>query len=144
MNQRGIALPAALFGLVILTSLMIAFTLLAQSEPDLANNHMMSARARAFAEAGVERAIWALNNTAASGLSDPLPAILAPPYDGSQFLWGEQVNNVTVGEFKVTIAPVAGDPNSVNITAVGYAPDHTNPRAIRKITVAYAQNWMFT
>jgi len=45
MNQRGIAMPAALIGLVVLTSLMVAFTLLAQSEPDIANNHMMSARA---------------------------------------------------------------------------------------------------
>jgi len=137
MNQRGIAMPAALFGLVILTSLMIAFTLLAQSEPELANNHMMTARARAFAEAGVERAMWALQpiNLAASGLSDPLPAPVPPPYDGSQYLWAEQVNGVTVGESKVIIAAVAGDPDSLDITAVGYAPDHNNPRAIRKIVV---------
>jgi len=43
MNQRGIAMPAALIGLVVLTSLMVAFALLAQSEPDIANNHMLSA-----------------------------------------------------------------------------------------------------
>ena len=45
LNQRGIAMPMALLCLVILTSLMVAFVLLAQSEPDIANNHMMSARA---------------------------------------------------------------------------------------------------
>ena len=141
MNQRGIAMPAALIGLVVLTSLMVAFVLLAQSEPDIANNHMMSARARAFAEAGVERALWAMNNMAVSGLSDPLPAVNPAPYDGSQWLWVEQVNGVTVGEFKVTIAqfidPLTGvaDPNKATITAVGYAPDHNNPRAIKKITI---------
>jgi len=135
MNQRGIAMPAALIGLVVLTSLMVAFALLAQSEPDLANNHMMSARARTFAESGVERALWAMNNMAASGLSDPLPVAIPAPYDGSQYLWVEQVNNVTVGEYKVTIAPVVGDPNSATITAVGYTPDHNNPRAIKKLTI---------
>jgi hypothetical protein len=137
MNQRGIALPAALLALIILTSLMIAFAIMAQSEPDLANNHMLTARARSFAEAGVERGIWALNNTAASGVSDP-PAT-APPYDASQYFWGEQVNGVTVGEFSVTIAPVAGDPNSANITAVGFTPDHNNPRAIKKIQVTVSR-----
>jgi len=141
MNQRGIAMPAAMIGLVVLTSLMVAFALLAQSEPDIANNHMMSARARAFAEAGVERALWAMNNMAVSGLSDPLPAVNPAPYNGSQWLWVEQVNGVNVGEFKVTIAqfvdPATGvvDPNKATITAVGYAPDHNNPRAIKKITI---------
>src|SRR5438094_59908 len=123
------------------TSVTVAFAPLAQSEPDIANNHMMSARARAFAEAGVERALWAMNNMAVSGLSDPLPAVNPAPYNGSQWLWVEQVNGVNVGEFKVTIAqfvdPATGvvDPNKATITAVGYAPDHNNPRAIKKITI---------
>src|SRR5262249_10610331 len=105
-----------------------------------ANNHMMSARARAFAEAGVERALWAMNNLAASGLSDPLAAT-NPPYDGSQYFWVEQVNGVTEGEYKVTIAqfvdPLTGvvDPNKANITSVGYTPDHNNPRAIKKVSI---------
>src|SRR5262249_30264332 len=140
LNQRGIAMPAALIALMILTSLMVAFAILGQSEPDIANNHMMTARARAFAEAGVERALWALNNVAVSGLSDPLAAT-NPPYDGSQYFWVERVNGVTVGEYKVTIAqfidPVTGlpDPNKANITSVGYAPDHNNPRAIKKVAI---------
>ena len=140
MNQRGIAMPAALIGLVVLTSLMVAFTLLAQSEPDIANNHMMSARARAFAEAGVERALWAMNNVAVSGLSDPLAAS-NPPYDGLNYFWVEQVGGVNVGEYKVTIAqfidPATGlvDPTKATITSVGYAPDHNNPRAIKKVSI---------
>ena len=143
MNQRGIAMPAALIGLVVLTSLMVAFTLLAQSEPDIANNHMMSARARAFAEAGIERALWAMNNVAVSALSDPLAAS-NPPYDGNTYFWVEQVGGVNVGEYKVTIAqccidPVTGllvvDPSKATITSVGYAPDHNNPRAIKKVSI---------
>ena len=139
MNERGIAMPAALLALVVLSSLTIAFALLAASEPDIANNHMLSARARTFAEAGVERAIWALNNTALSGLSDPLPTTMPAPYDGSQYLWVEQVNGVTQGEVAVTVAAVAGDPSSATVTAVGYAPNHTTPRAIKKILVTVSR-----
>src|SRR5207245_10045602 len=95
MNQRGIAMPAAMIGLVVLTSLMVAFALLAQSEPDIANNHMMSARARAFAEAGVERALWAVTIIAVSGVSDPLAAS-NPPYDGNDSFWVAQLSRINV------------------------------------------------
>src|SRR5947209_5594399 len=77
-GQRGVALPMALMCLLILTALIVAFSMMAASEPVLANNQLQVAQARAVAESGVERAIWALNNPAnASGIPNPLaPAAL--------------------------------------------------------------------
>ena len=63
-DERGIALPMALLALLILSTLVIAFALLATSEPLVATNQKMVAQARAVAESGLERAIWALNNPA--------------------------------------------------------------------------------
>ncbi|MEK7838438.1 MAG: PilX N-terminal domain-containing pilus assembly protein, partial [candidate division NC10 bacterium] len=84
-GQRGIALPMALIALLILTALVVAFSVLSTSEPTIAANHLRVAQARALAEAGVERAVWALtNSTATGGLLDPLPSPVPAPYDGSQ------------------------------------------------------------
>ncbi|PYM71993.1 MAG: hypothetical protein DME10_14190, partial [Candidatus Rokuibacteriota bacterium] len=58
--QRGIALPMALMILMILSVLIAAFSMLAASEPVLATNQLQVAQARAVAESGLERAIWAL------------------------------------------------------------------------------------
>src|SRR3989441_184401 len=59
-DERGIALPMAMIVMAILTSLMIAFAVLATSESQIAGNQMASAQARALAESGGERALWAL------------------------------------------------------------------------------------
>ena len=68
-DERGAALPLALIAMVMLTTLIVAFSVLATTEPLIANNQLTVAQARAVAESGVERAIWALNNdTNASGL----------------------------------------------------------------------------
>ena len=73
-DERGIALPMALMALLILSTLVIAFALLASSEPVVATNQKMVAQARSVAESGLERAIWALNNPAdPNGIPDPLP-----------------------------------------------------------------------
>ena len=77
-DERGIALPMALLALLILATLVISFVLLATSEPLIATNQKLVAQARALAESGIERAIWALNNpTDPNGLPNPLPG-LAP------------------------------------------------------------------
>src|SRR6266436_10076112 len=81
--QRGIALPMALLTMLILSALIIAFSMMAASEPMLANNQLQVAQARGVAESGVEQAIWALNNpTNVNGVAivaAPFPA----PFDGS-------------------------------------------------------------
>src|SRR2546428_11995215 len=80
--------------MAILTSLMIAFAVLATSESQIAGNQMASAQARALAESGVERALWALttgeSNPGARGglLLDasynlPDPSQMPPAHSGS-------------------------------------------------------------
>ena len=60
-NERGVALPMALIVLVALTTLMLAFAVLVQTEPVVAHNQLRGAQARTHAEAGFERAVWALS-----------------------------------------------------------------------------------
>jgi len=75
-SQRGVALPMALLTMLILSALIIAFSMMAASEPLLANNQLQVAQARAVAESGVERAVWALNNPAnANGIPNPLVTV---------------------------------------------------------------------
>jgi hypothetical protein len=134
-DEQGIAFPMALIVMTILAALMAAFAVLATSEPQIASNQMQSVQARALAESGVERALWALTQGEAS--TPPSGALvnsgppnytiaLAAPYDGSQ--------EVTqgVGSFKVTVANGA-QPNIKIVTAVGFVPNATNPVAIKKI-----------
>ena len=137
-NERGIAMPMALIVLMILTALMAAFAVLATSEPQIAANQEASARARALAESGVSRVLWALNAgqqspppasgalvlDAAYHLPSPLPA----PYDGSTTV------ALGVGAFKVTVADGAAI-NQKQVTAIGYVPNAAAPIAIKKIQV---------
>jgi hypothetical protein len=137
-NERGIAMPMALIVLLVLTALMAAFAVLATSEPQIAANQEASAQARALAESGVSRALWALNAgqespppatgalvlDASYNLPSPLPA----PYDGSAAV------ALGVGAFKVTVANGSAI-NEKKVTAVGYVPSATAPTAIKKIQV---------
>lgn len=55
-NESAVALPMALFALVILSRLLLAFLTLAAMEPFIARNHDASARALYIAAEGVELA----------------------------------------------------------------------------------------
>src|SRR2546430_15225055 len=86
--ESGIALPMALIVLGLLTTLTLAFLAITVSEPSIAMNQMMNAQARAIAESGLERAIWALSKgetapATTGALADPLPSPVPAPYDGS-------------------------------------------------------------
>src|SRR5687768_3988436 len=90
-DERGVALPMAMMTLLLLTTLMLAFAVLSQTEPIIAANQLRVAQARALAESGFERALWALRNPAdANGLASPLPlanpgvatSTAVAPYDG--------------------------------------------------------------
>src|SRR5512145_826597 len=113
-DQRGVALPMAMIVLVLLTTLMLAFAVLSQTEPVIAHNQMHAAQARAHAEAGFERAVWALSqgvvppptgSGATGSLASPLPAPVPAPYDGSLF-----VANGNSGGFRVSVT----SPDPVN------------------------------
>lgn len=136
-DEHGIALVMTLIVTAILTTLMVAFIVLATSEPQIANNQMASTQARALAESGVERALWALsaggNPSPPSGAlvldaSYNLPSPVPAPYDGSTF-----VSVSSIGGFTVTVAN-GTQPNQKVVTAVGFVPDATRPTAVKKIT----------
>src|SRR5438094_3445836 len=109
-DERGIAFPMAMIVMVILTSLMIAFAVLATSESQIASSQMASAQARALAESGLERALWGLttgeNNPGASGVlaldaGYLLPNPMPPAYNGSQVVLNDPVLGSPIGIFKV-------------------------------------------
>ncbi len=135
-GERGVALPMALLSLVILSALIAGFSIMSAIEPTIANNQLAVAQARALAEAGVERALWALSNPAdVQGI--PATFTTPPsPYDGGQLV-PVAAGAHTVGGFRVTVAngPTAYERH---ITAVGFVPNDTaaaGRRAIQKITV---------
>jgi len=124
-SQRGIALPMAMLTMLILSALIIAFSMMAASEPVLANNQLQVAQARAVAESGVERAIWALNNpTNVDGIAS-LVGPFAAPFDGS-VATPVSINANQVGVFTVTVTngPTA---NERNVIATGWTPTNTGP-----------------
>src|SRR5688572_16311469 len=90
-DQRGVALPMALMTLVIMAALVVAFSVLSASEPTIANNQLRVAQARALAEAGVERALWALTEGkttpgATGSITYPLTGAAAAPYDAGSLI----------------------------------------------------------
>src|SRR5437667_10621888 len=114
-DERGIALPMAMIVMAILTSLMIAFALLATNETLIASNQVGSTQARALAESGVERALWALttgeSNPGASGVLlldasyNLVPSSVSPLYDGTTpVAVNDPVLGSQIGAFKVTVA----------------------------------------
>lgn len=138
-DERGVALPMAMIVLVMLTTLMLAFAVLSQTEPVIAHNQMRTAQARAHAEAGFERAVWGLSQgviapgTNAS-LAAPLPVPTPAPYDGSVF-----VANGSSGGYVVAVTspdPVTR-PNERQITSTGWTPTNsvldTRTKAHRRI-----------
>lgn len=114
LGQRGFALPAATIALLLLTTLLIAFAVLSRSEPVIASNHARAAQARAFAEAGLEHAVWALNS---GRIPEPLGAPVAPlPYGGATF---HPLG--PLGGFAIKVAAGTTDNERV-LEAHGYAP----------------------
>lgn len=139
-NERGIALPISLLALLILSTLVIAFALLASFEPVVASNQKMVAQARAVAESGVERGIWALNNpTDPNGIPDPLPVTIPSTYNGSTGI-PILVNGTQIGLAFVTVSPGV-NANERNIVAVGWVPTNTGStaKAHQKIQVTVSK-----
>lgn len=125
-DERGIALPMALLALLILSTLVISFALLATSEPVVSTNQKLVAQARAVAETGLERAIWALNNpTDPSGIPDPLPSPAPAPYDGTTGI-PITVNGTQIGLAFVTVTSCAGcGSNERQVEAIGWTPTNS-------------------
>lgn len=138
-SQRGVALPMALLTMLILSALIIAFSMMAASEPVLANNQLQVAQARAIAETGVERAIWALNNQAnVNGIPNPL-VTPAAPYDGTTAV-PVTINGAQAGVFTISVTNGA-TANERNIVATGWTPTNTGagPKVKQRIQVTVVQ-----
>jgi hypothetical protein len=136
--QRGVVLPMAFLTMLILSALIIAFSMMAASEPLLANNQLQVAQARAVAESGVEKAIWALNNDGnPNGISGgiPAPLVTAPaPYDGTAAV-AVMINGVQMGVFTASVTGASS--SEQNIVATGWTPTNTGtgPKVKQKIKV---------
>jgi hypothetical protein len=147
IGERGVALPMALMTLLLLSTLALAFAALAQSEPTIAANHRRTAQAHAFADSGIERALWALTHaTATHGFGGDgatpnvtIGATAGPPYDGSEFL---EVG--PAGGFHLTVSGT--DPNLRVARVVGWAPTsnpadpRTKARSEVMVTLAHVRN----
>lgn len=135
-DERGVALPLAMVMLVLLTSLMVAFAVLAKSEPEIASNQMQTAQSLRLADSGLQLAIWALNNNSdANGINYSAMAYggtAGGNYDGNHFF-----ALGTTGGFTVLVQWV-NPTNSTwerTVTAVGWTPskDASSMNSHRKI-----------
>jgi len=142
-DERGIALPMALLALLILSTLVIAFALLASSEPLISTNQKMVAQARSVAESGLERAIWALNNpTDPDGIPDPFPATAPAPYDGSTSIPILDSTGTQIGLAFVTVT-AGGAANERNIVSVGWVPTNTSTAKAKQKIQATVSKFLF-
>jgi Tfp pilus assembly protein PilX len=141
-NERGVALPLAMLTLVILTVLSLAFMALSKSEPVIAANHARASAARALAESGMERAIWALTTTV---IPASLAGVAAAPYNGSQFITLNSRGGafITVSATSLSAGGQTCTPANANercVLAVGWSPTNVSgtgqPVAHRQVLAA--------
>ena len=123
-GQRGAVLPLVMLVLLVLSVVLVALSMLTGQEPLIASNHVMIVQAQALAEAGLERALWALSRPdSADGVSWSAPA--AAPYDGSGFMSVTTEAGVALGGFRLTING-EGD-RQRQVVAVGLVPGDLGP-----------------
>jgi hypothetical protein len=121
MGERGAALPLALMASALLAVLLVALSIMSATEPVIATNQMHAAHAQALAEAGIERALWAIQvGPAAGGLSHPLPTPVPAPYDGTRLI-ALSVGGRPSGGFRLTVSPGTA-PSEIQVVAEGWMP----------------------
>jgi hypothetical protein len=136
-DERGAALPLAAITLALLAGLLISLASMSATEPIIASNQLLSAQALALAEAGIERALWAVQRPdAADGLPSPLPNAVPAPYDGNRLI-ALAVDGIGAGGFRLTVSPGTA-PNERRVLSVGWAPTDDardlRPKGQRRIT----------
>jgi hypothetical protein len=131
-----VALSLALLALALLTPIMLAFAMLADTERAIAGNQLRASQARALAESGFEYAVHELSR--AILVEDPRRLLSGPvapaPLDGRTFLALGRTGGFTV---RVDHA-ASGDPQLRVITSVGWTPTDdpadARAKAHRRIT----------
>lgn len=136
IDERGAALPLAVVTLVVLSSLILGLSVMSATEPIIAANQLLTAQARALAEAGIDQALWALSHPEApDGLADPLPPVTPAPYDGSRLVT-LRAGGVPLGGFRVAVLAGAA-PNERKVLSTGWAPTDdavdTRPKAHQRV-----------
>lgn len=122
-SQNGTVLPLALLSLLVLSAVLVGLSLLTGLEPLAAGNHVMMVQAQALAEAGLERALWALSSPHAPGGVE-WSATAPAPYDGSQVI-GVSTELASIGGFRLTISG-EGD-RQRQVVVVGLVPGNEMP-----------------
>ena len=123
-DQRGLALPLALIVMTVLTALTLAFLGLTSTEPTIAANLKRGEQALAHAEAGIDRAIWALSNPTVdtAGANTKLSNLNAIPVAYSTgagqllFTLTAPGQNAVTGAYAVTVSGAS----PTTITARGF------------------------
>lgn len=138
-DQRGVALPMAMIFMALLTVLMLSFAVLGQTEAVIGGNHMRVAQARAQAESGFERAVWALtqgiiNPGSADSLDNPLPAPPPAPYNGSVF-----VASGATGGYRVLVENISATERQIR--SQGCVPDCDGGRRAHRRIVAIVERF---
>lgn len=111
-----------MLSLLVLSVVLIGLSSLTGREPLVASNHVMIVQAQALAEAGLERALWALS-TPDSPHGIPWSTPAAAPYDGSVLTGVTTGFDAPLGGFRVTVAG-NGD-RQRQVWAIGLVPgDH--------------------
>lgn len=136
-DERGAALPLAIVTLILFAALLLSLSVMSATEPLIASNQLHTAQADALAEAGIERALWAVQRPdAPDGLPHPLPAVVPAPYDGSRLIT-LAADGTSAGGFRLTVRPGL-IPNERYVLAVGWVPTDDagdlRPKAHRPIT----------
>ncbi len=122
-GQRGAVLPLAMLSLLVLSAVLIGLSTLTGQEPLVASNHVMMVQAQALAEAGLERALWALSSPQApEGVA--WTAAAPAPYDGSQLI-GVATDVASIGGFRLTISGESDRQRQV--VAIGLVPGDDGP-----------------
>ena len=122
-GEQGAVLPLAMVSLVVLSAVLVGLSTLTAQEPLISTNHVMVTQAQALAEAGLERALWALSTPdAPDGVA--WSAAAPPPYDGSRLI-PVTIDGVALGGFHLAIT---GDGDRQRqVLAIGLVPGGSGP-----------------
>jgi hypothetical protein len=113
-----------MFILLVLSVTLIALSVLTGQEPVIGGNHVMIIQAHALAEAGLERALWALSTPGSpDGIS--WSTVAGPPYDGTQFIGVATETGASLGGFRVAVSG-EGD-RQRQVTSTGLVPGDLSP-----------------
>lgn len=122
-GEKGSAMIAALGIMLVLNIIAVSALAISASQVSVTTQERKGNQAFNIAEAGLNEAIWKINNATSYS-----PTISSP-----------DIGTVQGGSYKVTIAAVTGNSSQRKITITGYSPDMTNPKAKKRTIEAIVE-----